>query len=96
MGRLGLEMLVEEGQDERPEVFLLRLQMERVRGAFHNFQVVLNAFLLERGGQDFGLANGNRRIGRSMKDEKRRIVFVEIRERRERAVELRRLTARLS
>jgi hypothetical protein len=89
-------MLVKTRQHHRPQIFLLRLQIKRVRGAFDNFEFVLDALFGEGVSQYLRLAHGHRRVRRAVQDEKWRILRVEIRRHGERSVQFRRVGARLS
>ena len=50
---LPLQMLVKKLHHHRPQVFLNGLEMEGVRGAFDDFEVMLDAVFFQGGGEGF-------------------------------------------
>ena len=71
-------MLVEEAQYQRAQVPLLRLQMERMRRPFHDDQLMLDAGLLERSGEDLRLLHVHGLVGGAVQDQDRGVVPVDI------------------
>lgn len=81
-------MPVEEPQDQRPQITLLRLQIKAVRGVGDDHQFVRCVRSLQGRRERLRLLDGYRFVARSLQDQERWVVLVGMRAGRGQPVEV--------